>query len=182
MNLDEISYIKWCGQHLASEYFVNFPQSYCLCLATKKKKKKKKKKNPLISWEWLNGFGWNFIYQMILTISCLWLLLGIFINFLQNYCLCLPTKIVFLWYHENELMDLYEAPYNKSYCTVAGIMRCLRCFYWKSISGSLMRPISWNYPAGMQHWNNVDSTLIQRLDVESTLTRRCFNVVCPLDS
>ena len=31
-----------------------------------------------------------------------------------------------------------------------------------------------------QHRFNVDSTLIQRLDVESTLNRRCFNVVCLL--
>ena len=36
--------------------------------------------------------------------------------------------------------------------------------------------------AGTQHWNNIDSTLIQRQDVESMLNRRCFNVVCPLGS
>ena len=43
-------------------------------------------------------------------------------------------------------------------------------------------------PAGKQRWNNVDSMLIQRQDiestlkrqdVESTLNRRCFNTVCP---
>ena len=28
-------------------------------------------------------------------------------------------------------------------------------------------------PAGTQRWNNVDSTLLQRLDVESTLFQRC---------
>ena len=37
-------------------------------------------------------------------------------------------------------------------------------------------------PADTQRWNNVDSTLIQRLDVELTLNRRCFNVVCLLGS
>ena len=37
------------------------------------------------------------------------------------------------------------------------------------------------YPMGTQHWNiKVDSTLIQRLDVESTWNRRCFNGVCLL--
>ena len=35
-------------------------------------------------------------------------------------------------------------------------------------------------PKGTQRWNNVNSTLIQRHDVESTLNRRCFNIVCPL--
>ena len=34
--------------------------------------------------------------------------------------------------------------------------------------------------AGTQRWNNVYSMLIQRQDFESTLNRRCFNVVCPL--
>ena len=32
-------------------------------------------------------------------------------------------------------------------------------------------------PAGT-HWNNVDSTLIQRQDVESTLNWHCFKVLC----
>ena len=35
-------------------------------------------------------------------------------------------------------------------------------------------------PADTQHWNNVDPTLIQRQNVESTLNRRCVNVLCPL--
>ena len=34
--------------------------------------------------------------------------------------------------------------------------------------------------AGTQRLDNVDSTLIQRLDVESTFNRRCFNVLCML--
>ena len=34
--------------------------------------------------------------------------------------------------------------------------------------------------AGAQRRNNVVSTLIQRVDVDSTFDRRCFNVVCPL--
>ena len=37
-----------------------------------------------------------------------------------------------------------------------------------------------NIPANTRRSNNVESTLIQRQDVESTLNRRCFNVVCPL--
>ena len=32
----------------------------------------------------------------------------------------------------------------------------------------------------MQRWNDVDSTLIQHQDVESTLNRRCFKFVYPL--
>ena len=36
------------------------------------------------------------------------------------------------------------------------------------------------FPARTQLYNNVDSTLIQRLEVESILNRRCFNVMCPL--
>ena len=36
------------------------------------------------------------------------------------------------------------------------------------------------FPAGTQRRNNVDSTLIQRQYVESTLNRRCFNAVCLL--
>ena len=32
----------------------------------------------------------------------------------------------------------------------------------------------------IQRWHNVDSMLIQRLDVESTLNRRCFNSLCLL--
>ena len=35
-------------------------------------------------------------------------------------------------------------------------------------------------PAGTQRLNNVDSTLIICLDVECTLNRRCFSVVCLL--
>ena len=34
--------------------------------------------------------------------------------------------------------------------------------------------------AGTRRWNNVYSALIQRLDVESTLNRHCFNGVCLL--
>ena len=37
-----------------------------------------------------------------------------------------------------------------------------------------------NLPTELAH--NVDTTLIQRQDVESTLNRSCFNVVCPLGS
>ena len=37
-------------------------------------------------------------------------------------------------------------------------------------------------PADTQHWNNVDSTFIKWFDVEWTLNRRCFNVVCLLGS
>ena len=36
--------------------------------------------------------------------------------------------------------------------------------------------IIWNCPAGTQRRNNVDSTLIQRQDVESTLNRRCLTL------
>ena len=36
------------------------------------------------------------------------------------------------------------------------------------------------FPADTTRWNNVDSTLIQRQDVDSTLNRRYFNGVCPL--
>ena len=32
-------------------------------------------------------------------------------------------------------------------------------------------------PADTQRWNNINSTLMQHLDVESTLNRRCFKVV-----
>ena len=35
-------------------------------------------------------------------------------------------------------------------------------------------------PAGTQRWTSVNSTLIQRQDVESTLNRRWLNVVCLL--
>ena len=34
--------------------------------------------------------------------------------------------------------------------------------------------------SGTQHRNDVDSTLIRRLDVESMLCRGCFNIVWPL--
>ena len=40
------------------------------------------------------------------------------------------------------------------------------CVYW----------VCGFFPAGTQRWNSADSTLIQRLDFESTLNRRCFNV------
>ena len=35
---------------------------------------------------------------------------------------------------------------------------------------------------GIQRRNNVDSTLIQRQDVESTLNRLCFQVMCLLET
>ena len=35
-------------------------------------------------------------------------------------------------------------------------------------------------PVGIQRWNSVNSTLIERQDVESTLNRSCSNVVCQL--
>ena len=38
------------------------------------------------------------------------------------------------------------------------------------------------YPAGTQRWLNIDSTLIQRHDVESTLNEYWVNVVCLLGS
>ena len=40
--------------------------------------------------------------------------------------------------------------------------------------------LSFTETRSSQHINNVESTLIQRQDVESTLNRRCLNVVCPL--
>ena len=44
-----------------------------------------------------------------------------------------------------------------------------------------LRLKSWDgLPAGTQHRNDVDSTLIRRLDVESMLCRGCFNIVWPL--
>ena len=41
-------------------------------------------------------------------------------------------------------------------------------------------PSNGKYPADTRRENNVDSTLLQRHDVESTLNRRFFNVVCQL--
>ena len=42
------------------------------------------------------------------------------------------------------------------------------------------RPSPWRLPAGTQYQNDVVSTSMRRDHVASTLTRRHFNVVCPL--
>ena len=65
------------------------------------------------------------------------------------------------------------------------------CFWWITRFCGEIRKITiifrsikhliWSYfPADTQHWNNVDSTLIQRQDIESMLNRRCLNTLCQL--
>ena len=47
---------------------------------------------------------------------------------------------------------------------------------------SICYKIQSNHPAGTQLWHDVESTLIQRQNIESTLNRHCLKVVCPLGS
>ena len=50
------------------------------------------------------------------------------------------------------------------------LLKCTRNIFWN-------RWIIDDFPAGTQRWNNVNSTLIKRHDIETTFNWRCCNVV-----
>ena len=52
-------------------------------------------------------------------------------------------------------------------------IRLPTCQVWSSLHLSSCKVTA--QPAGTQRWNNVDSTLIQHLDAESTLPQRCVS-------
>ena len=68
MGSDETWYIRWYWQYLALDYYstfsLNFQQNKCPCLPTEND-------FCLISWGRIDGFGWNSMYQIILTINFL---------------------------------------------------------------------------------------------------------------
>ena len=62
---------------------------------------------------------------------------------------------------------LQSAVYKRAFLVLCGAFDRLKYIYI--------------FPANTERCNNVVSMLMQRLDVESTLKHRCFNVVCLLN-